>query len=160
MNEKHLDNSNVIALPPFIFLGFFLVGLALHYYFRLLLVTEPRFDSILDIIGTALIIVSLILPVLAFKVLEKYKTTHKVYKPTTAIVSDGIYKYSRNPIYLSGFILFIGISFISNSLITLLLIIPLFFVIREGVVKREERYLERKFGQEYLNYINQVRRWI
>ena len=160
MNQENPDNANVIALPPFIFLGFFLVGLALHYYFRLLLVTEPRFDSILDIIGTALIIVSLILPVLAFKDLEKYKTTHTVYKPTTAIVSDGIYKYSRNPIYLSGFILFIGISFISNSLITLLLIIPLFFVIREGVVKREERYLERKFGQEYLNYINQVRRWI
>ena len=160
MNQKHPDNAGVIALPPFIFLGFFLVGYALHYYFRLLIVEEPRLASILDIIGAALIIISLILPVLAFKALEKSKTTHKVSKPTTVIVSDGIYKYSRNPIYLSGFILFIGISFITNSLILIILIIPLFFVIREGVVKREERYLERKFEGEYLDYKKRVRRWI
>ncbi len=160
MNEKLPDNANVIALPPFIFLGFFIVGFILHYFFRLFLVESPRLDSILNIIGTALIIVSLILPVLAFKALEKSKTTHKVSKPTTAIVSNGIFRYTRNPIYLSGFILFIGISFITNSLIILILIIPLFFVIREGVVKREEKYLERKFGQEYLDYKKQVRRWV
>ena len=160
MSEKPADNANVIALPPFIFLGFFLMGLALHYFFRLFLVESPRLAPILDIIGTALIVVSLIIPVLAFKALEKSKTTHKVSKPTTAIVSDGIYKYSRNPIYLSGFILFIGISLIVNSLILMILIIPLFFVIREGVVKREENYLERKFGQDYLNYKSSVRRWI
>jgi len=160
MNEKPADNANVIALPPFIFLGFFIVGFILHYCFKLFLVESPRLDSILNIIGIALIIVSLIIPVLAFKALEKSKTTHKVSKPTTAIVSDGIFKYTRNPIYLSGFILFIGISFITNSLIILILIIPLFFIIREGVVKREEKYLEWKFGEEYLDYKKQVRRWI
>jgi len=160
MNEKLPDNANVITLPPFIFLAFFVIGFVLHYFLRLFLVEEPRLDSILDILGTALIIVSLFFPVYAFKALEKSKTTHKVYKPTTAIVSDGIYKYSRNPIYLSGFILFIGISFITNSLFMLILIVPLFFVIMEGVVKREEKYLEWKFGEEYLNYKKQVRRWI
>jgi len=160
MSEKPADNANVIALPPFIFLGFFVIGFILHYFFRLFLVESPRLDSILNVIGTVLIVVSLILPVLAFKTLERSKTTHKVSKPTTTIVSVGIFRYSRNPIYLSGFILFIGISFITNSLIMLILIIPLFFVIREGVVKREERYLDRKFGEEYLNYKKRVRRWI
>ncbi len=160
MNEKPADNANVIALPPFIFLGFFVIGFILHYFFRLFLVESPRLDSILNIIGIALIIVSLLFPVYAFKALEKSKTTHKVSKPTTAIVSVGIFRYSRNPIYLSGFILFIGISFITNSLIMLILIIPLFFVIREGVVKREEKYLEWKFGEEYLDYKKQVGRWI
>ena len=160
MNEKPADNANVIALPPFIFLGFFIVGFILHYFFRLFLVESPRLDSILNVICTVLIVVSLILPVLAFKTLERSKTTHKVSKPTTAIVSVGIFRYSRNPIYLSGFILFIGISFITNSLIMLILIIPLFFVIREGVVKREEKYLEWKFGEEYLDCKKQVRRWI
>jgi len=160
MGEKPADNANVIALPPFIFLGFFLIGLALHYFFKLFLVESPRLASILDIIGTALIIVSLIIPVPAFKALENSKTTHKASTPTTALVSDGLFKYTRNPIYLSGFILFIGISFITNSLIMLILIIPLFFVIREGVVKREEKYLERKFGEDYLDYKKQVRGWI
>jgi len=160
MNHKHPDNANVIALPPFLFLGFFVIGFILHYFFRLFLVESPRLDSILNVICTVLIVVSLILPVLAFKTLERSKTTHKVSKPTTAIVSVGIFRYSRNPIYLSGFILFIGISFITNSLIMLILIIPLFFVIREGVVKREEKYLEWKFGKEYLDYKKQVRRWI
>jgi protein-S-isoprenylcysteine O-methyltransferase Ste14 len=160
MNEKHPDNANVIALPPFIFLGFFVVGLVFHYFFKLLIVNEPGFASILDILGIALIVVSLILPVLAFKALEKSKTTHKVSEPTTAIVSSGIFGYTRNPIYLSGFILFVGISFITNSLILIILTVPLFFVIREGVVKREENYLERKFGQEFIDYKKSVRRWI
>ncbi|NIP39382.1 MAG: isoprenylcysteine carboxylmethyltransferase family protein [Candidatus Dadabacteria bacterium] len=158
-NEKP-DNANVIVLPPVIYVGFFIVGYTLHYFIRLSLVQHHQLASILDITGAALIIVSLIFPVLAVKTLQKSKTTHMVSEPTTAIVSSGVFKYSRNPIYLSGITLYIGISLIINSLILITLVIPLFFVIRQGLVKREEDYLERKFGEQYLNYKKRVRRWI
>ncbi|NIU89029.1 MAG: DUF1295 domain-containing protein [Nitrosopumilaceae archaeon] len=159
-DNKHPDNANVMVFPPIIYLGIFIMGYLLHYFFKVLIVNQANLASILDIIGIALIIVSIILPLLAIKTLGKFKTTHMVSEPTTAIVSSGVFRYSRNPIYLCGITLYLGISLIINSLLLLISIFPLFYAIREGLVKREEQYLERKFGQEYLNYKERVRRWI
>ena len=92
--------------------------------------------------------------------LARAKTTHNVRQPTTTIVADGVFRYSRNPMYLSLTLLYLGIASLFNSLWMLLLILPVLVVVQLGVIAREERYLERKFGEEYLRYKARVRRWI
>ena len=62
--------------------------------------------------------------------------------------------------YISLALLYLGIAAWVNSLWILLLLVPVLVVVDQGVIKREERYLEKKFGDEYLRYKSQVRRWI
>lgn len=160
MNQRLPDNANVIAHPPLIFISIFLIGLILDYLYQISLFPVDERSSVLLLPGYIIIFVSLVIVGISIRTLKRHNTTHKVNRPTTTLVKDGIFQYSRNPIYLSVFILFAGISLIINSIIMLLLIIPLFLILREGVVKREEKYLELKFGKEYAVYKNSVRRWI
>ena len=81
------------------------------------------------------------------------------WKPTTKIISDGLYGRSRNPIYVSMSLLYISLAIMAGSLIALYLVVPCLVVIRYYVIGREETYLEAKFGDDYLQYKRQVRRW-
>ncbi|MBL4818923.1 MAG: isoprenylcysteine carboxylmethyltransferase family protein [Deltaproteobacteria bacterium] len=81
------------------------------------------------------------------------------WKPTTQIISSGIYAYSRNPMYIAFGIVTIGTGIILNSLWITLSFIPSIVVIFFIAIKKEELYLENKFGQDYLSYKAKVRRW-
>jgi protein-S-isoprenylcysteine O-methyltransferase Ste14 len=81
-------------------------------------------------------------------------------KPTVAIVRSGPYRFSRNPIYLAFSLLQLGLAIGLNSLWLIATLIPAHAVMAWIVVPREELYLERTFGAEYLAYKNSVRRWI
>jgi protein-S-isoprenylcysteine O-methyltransferase Ste14 len=96
----------------------------------------------------------------ALRVLRRAQTTFDTMKPTTAIVTAGPFRYSRNPLYGSLTLLYLGVASLINALWIVLLVVPLLVVIQRGVIGREEAYLERKFGEEYLNYKARVRRWI
>jgi protein-S-isoprenylcysteine O-methyltransferase Ste14 len=80
--------------------------------------------------------------------------------PTTALVTDGPYRWSRNPLYLAMLTIYLGIAIAAGSLWGLVLAVPLFGLINVAVVAREERYLERKFGDVYRQYRGHVRRWL
>ena len=81
-------------------------------------------------------------------------------QPTTAIVEAGPYRFSRNPIYLAMFVLMIGLAIGLDTLWLLATLAAFVCVIRNGVVAREEAYLERKFGDTYRDYRSRVRRWL
>ena len=92
--------------------------------------------------------------------LNSAKTGIAPWKPTTTIVKIGVYRFTRNPLYLSLCMLQLGIglaidsaTIIAGSLVTALII---YFM----AIRKEEPYLESKFGDEYLNYKNKTRRWI
>ena len=76
------------------------------------------------------------------------------------LVSGGPYRFSRNPLSVSLLLLYLGLAFQINSSWPLILFLPLLIVNHYGVVLREERYLEAKFGDTYRNYRAAVRRWI
>ena len=80
-------------------------------------------------------------------------------KPTTAIVKDGPYRFTRNPIYLANTVLYVGVTLLFNAFWPLLTLVPFFLLLHWGVVRREERYLEARFGETYLDYKSRVRRW-
>jgi protein-S-isoprenylcysteine O-methyltransferase Ste14 len=81
-------------------------------------------------------------------------------KPTTTIVRTGPYRFSRNPIYLSFSLFQLGIAIWANSVWLLATLGAAVVLIHYVVIPREERYLERKFGAQYLDYKASVRRWL
>jgi len=96
----------------------------------------------------------------AFANMLRARTNINPFKPTTALVTSGPYRFSRNPIYLATTLLYIGAA-LSFRIITALVIVPFALILLEfGVIRREERYLERKFGDQYRDYRSHVRRWI
>src|SRR6266446_5825931 len=131
------DVAGVIALPPFIFLGF--------------LVAATVLEAVVPF------------PVLGAHALARFVaagTNIPPNLPTTALVVDGIYGRTRNPLYLGTTLLYLGLSVAAGSLWAIVLVVPLLWVINVGVIVREERYLERKFGDAYRAYKGRVRRWV
>lgn len=82
------------------------------------------------------------------------------FKPSTALVVDGPYRYSRNPIYLGMAALYVGLAFLLAWMWALLLLPVVVVAVDRLIIAREELYLERKFGQAYVEYKRHVRRWI
>ena len=111
-------------------------------------------------VGIGLIFAALANAMLAILSLRRARTAVDPRHPTTAIVASGPFRYTRNPLYLSLVGLFIGLSACMDSLTMLSFVIPFVLVLTHGVIVREEHYLAIKFGQEYRDYRNKVRRWL
>lgn len=156
MQNGSSDKADVVALPPLIYGTALGLGLLIHFIFPIQFLP----GKIATWLGILLILISIPIAGSAFRALGRSETTFDTRKSTTAIVTDGAFRYSRNPMYLSMTLLYLGITSLVNSLWVLLLVLPLLVMIQRGVIEREERYLERKFGEEYLRYKEQVRRWI
>ncbi len=149
------DTAGLIAPPPLIFLAFLLAGLGLDYLWPYPLLREP----LQYWLGGAVILCSFAMVFPAFRAFKRAGTEVNPKKPTTAIVSEGSFRFSRNPLYLSLAVLVAGIAVAADAIWVVAMLVPTLVVIRYGVIAREEAYLERKFGEEYLAYKARVRRW-
>ncbi len=160
MAEKKVkDNPGVIAPPPLIFLsGLFLGGLI--HWFNPFYVLPLEYLIFTRIAGIILIMLGLGIILNAKVKMKKAETNIEPWKPTNSIITDGIYSFSRNPVYLAMLVAYFGFMLIFNSLWFLPTLILVLFTMHFGVILREEKYLETKFGEEYTNYKNSVRRWI
>jgi protein-S-isoprenylcysteine O-methyltransferase Ste14 len=94
------------------------------------------------------------------RTIEKAGTPIRTDRPVPRLVTDGPFRFTRNPEYLGLAMLYAGIALLRNSLWAILLLPVVVYVIQREVIGREERYLERTFGEEYLAYKAQVRRWL
>ncbi len=150
------DNPNVIAPPPLIFLGGLILGGLLSRFFQGSLLP----DGVAIVAGIVLILSGLAIVLTAILQMRRAKTNVEPWKPTTAILDTGIYGISRNPIYIAMVLVYAGIAFLFNSFWFLPPLILVLLIIHFGVILREEKYLAEKFGDEYLNYKNRVRRWL
>ncbi len=156
MAAESSDKAEVIAFPPSIYGAGLLLGFVIHFVFPVSAL--PRELALW--LGVVALPVSAGIAVSALRALARAKTSFDPRQPTTAVVTDGAFRFSRNPMYVALTLLYLGVGLLANSLWTLLLIVPVMVVIQRGVVEREERYLERKFGEGYLRYRAHVRRWI
>ena len=150
------DSPGVITIPPLIYLFFLAVGSVFDFLYPVGLLSSP----VQYTVGFALIAASAVLLPFVLGRFRASGTNLDVRKPTTAIISDGPYHFSRNPAYLSLSLLYPGIGVAADSVWILGLLLPTLVVMHCGVIAREERYLEAKFGEEYLRYKRSVRRWI
>ena len=94
------------------------------------------------------------------RTIEKAGTPIRTDRPVPRLVTDGPFRFTRNPGYLGLAMLYAGIALLRNSLWAILLLPVVVYVIQREVIGREERYLERTFGEEYLAYKTRVRRWV
>ena len=94
------------------------------------------------------------------RTIEKAGTPIRTDRPVPRLVTDGPFRFTRNPEYLGLAMLYAGIALLRNSLWAILLLPVVVYVIQREVIGREERYLERTFGEEYLAYKARVRRWV
>ena len=82
------------------------------------------------------------------------------WTPSARLVQDGPYRFSRNPIYLAFFSLYLGVAFVFDSGYILIMLVVVFVLFDRMQVPREERYLQEKFGDEFRQYKEKVRRWV
>ncbi len=156
MTDAAKDTAGAVAPPPLLFAGFLAAGFLLDAIWPTVVFGHPwRFW-----VGGLLFVLGVLLMTAGVSRFNRAGTNVPTYRPTTALVTGGPYRYSRNPLYISLFLAYAGIGIVADNLWILALGVPLFLIMRYGVVAREERYLERKFGQAYLDYKASVRRWL
>lgn len=157
--ENDTGTAGVIARPPFLFLGAFAFGLVLD---RLLPLRFPllEFGQARWIVAWILIVAGFAVAASGIRNFSSAATPVQGYRPTRVLVTTGIHGWSRNPIYVGMFMLYLGIGMAAASPWVLILTLPLAITIRYGVVAREEAYLERRFGVTYRDYRARVRRWL
>lgn len=110
--------------------------------------------------GAAIIAFAVLVALIALLQFFEAKTKIEPWHPTTAIISKGVYRFSRNPIYLSFCIATIGTGLLLNSWWVIASVAILKSMLERLVINREEIYLENKFGDHYLDYKRRVRRWL
>ena len=163
------DHPGVIAPPPLIYLGFLLVGWAIFRFAnpevlgeagRWLKLGFGLGTQTRRIISLPLIIGGLLLDGAAAGYFRRLGTAVEPWKPSTVLATNGLYRFSRNPIYLGFAITYAGLAIAMDSVLILVLLIPCLWVVDRFVIRREERYLAAKFGADYDAYRARVRRWL
>lgn len=152
------DHPGVIAPPPLIYLGFLLAGWVIERFgaeLTLGLATDWRR-------GLALVLVvgGLLIDGAAAGQFRRLGTPPEPWKPTTALATGGLYRLSRNPIYVGFAVTYLGFAVAMDSPIALALLVPCLIVVDRFVIAREERYLVSKFGDAFRAYRTRVRRWL
>jgi protein-S-isoprenylcysteine O-methyltransferase Ste14 len=152
------DVAGVVALPPFIFLGFLVAATMLEAIAPL---PHMGAQAIAQYVaGAGLALGGFVMIGLGTRRFVAAGTNIPPNLPTTALVVDGIYRRTRNPLYLGSTLVYLGLSVAAGSWWAIVLVAPLLWVMNVGVIAREERYLERKFGDAYRSYKARVRRWV
>ncbi len=112
------------------------------------------------IIGVILFIGGFSIGIPAFRGMLKAKTSPNPHRPTNALVFEGTYRITRNPMYLSMLVIYAGISIFFQNPWFIVFLPILAWLFTTWVIIPEEKYLEQKFGAEYLDFKTRVRRWV
>ena len=110
-------------------------------------------------VGLGLIVLGIVTLVLAYAQLRHARTTIDPRQRTTALVTSGIYRMSRNPVYLGWLLLTAGVGVARGTAFPLAVAGLMLVLLHWAVVVKEEEYLQRVFGEEYRRYRGAVRRW-
>ena len=146
------DSPRVLVPPPLIFGGLLALGLLIESDL------SPRSPLILA--GAALGCAGLALILAALGLFRRARTRPEPWRASTALVATGIYRFTRNPMYLGMAGVGFGAAALFASLPAVLLTLLAVLIIDRTVIAREESYLTRQFGDNYRAYRNRVRRWL
>lgn len=156
MQNNKDRGPGVLFPPPLVFIIAILLGYFLENIFSL--VTLNSYLWVL--LGSTGIVLSIGVLCYALYSYLKAKTHIEPWQPASHLITTGLYKFSRNPIYLTFFVLTISIGLVLSKFWIVLLAIPAAWVIQTYVIKREEAYLENVFADKYIKYQRSVNRWL
>ena len=146
------DNPRVFLPPPLIFGGLLALGLFLD--------SGPLRLGSVSMVGMVMGAGGIVLIVIALGLFRSSKTRAEPWQPASSLVSRGIYRFTRNPMYLGMAMLSLGLAMVFTSITGAVLTLAALIIIDLVVVRREEAYLTRRFGQDYIAYMASVRRWL
>ena len=154
-------NPGVKFPPPTLFLlGLGAAWLLETKVVRLRLIGGNANTGIIEILGTVLIVLGLMLSFWGMLTFAQAKTAILPMRPATRIVDHGPYSFTRNPMYVGMSLAYLGGALVLNSVWTIILFPIVIALLLRLVILREERYLSSAFGAEYDDYRKRVRRWI
>lgn len=157
MKLSREDHAQVFIQAEFVLLISILMGFLLNFF----LTIQIPFPKIIRIpLGIVIILTGVIILLLSMERFRKAHTYSSPYKPVKSLITKGPYKRSRHPMYLGRLLQQIGIGVAFGNVWILLMLVPAFIVVWYGVIVPEEQYLERRFGQKYLQYKCSTRCWI
>jgi len=145
-----------MARPPLVYGAAIVTGLLLELGWPLPFL--PR--RLAALLGSVLVVVAVVVFSYAIRTFQTAGTPVPGNKPTTVMVRTGPYRFSRNPIYLAFSLLQLGIASWVNSVWLIATLIAAVALMAAVVIPREERYLERRFGADYVDDKRSVRRWL
>jgi len=155
---KELDRPNINknVHPPIVALMFIVIAYFLGRFVPLPLIVP----GILRSMGLVLTFVGFLLGIGAFMEFRKARTTLDPHGSSKQVVTSGIYRFTRNPIYLGFLLMVIGLP-LNSGLYWGIVMAPLYvFIMNRLIIQHEEAYLEKKFGKTYTGYTSRVRRWL
>ena len=152
--RKAVSTSRLV--PPVYFLAAVILMIGLH-----LILPWPRWQEIsLEAGGVALILGGLALTVAGARLFQKRGTAIRPFEPSAALVVEGPFRFTRNPMYLGMFLALTGLALLLGSAAPLLVVAAFVWLIRTRFVRVEERMLAERFGPAYEDYRRRVRRWL
>jgi protein-S-isoprenylcysteine O-methyltransferase Ste14 len=156
MKEK--DNPGIYIPPPLIYAAIFLIALFLQ---KKASIDDTVFKTRLTMIPGVLFFAAAVF-FLSRSLVQFIRTRNSVVtvKPAESLQTSGIYRATRNPMYVGLVLVYLGLTCLIGNWWNIILLPVLLLTIQEYVMKREEKYLTRKFGPEYINYKQKVRRWL
>ena len=141
--------------PQLLVCGAILGGLAVDF-----MLGSARPDALFTVIGGPLVVAAVLTIVWCARILREHHTPIEAYRPATALVTDGPYFYSRNPIYAGYVALVFGLGLVLGSWTVTLLAPFLALALHFFSVLPEERHLRQKFGEEYDQWAAETPRWL
>ena len=154
-SPQRADSPGVRIPPPLVFIAMFLLGWLVQSRFPLPFLPNP----LALIFGIALVAGYVALIAMAIPTMIRRGGTLNTNGQSSALVTSGIYRLSRNPMYLSLVLLYLGVVCLTGMTWALILL-PLAIIYTQITILREERYLERAFGAGYADYKARARRWL
>lgn len=156
MNEELDDGPKVIAPPALIVLVLAIIAILLDLFIP----TTFKLGGFGDTLGGLVTVAGLAIILFSTWHFRRQGTNIPTSMPATTLFENGLYRYSRNPIYVGFVLVFIGLGLAIDNLWLVIAVIPFVVIIRFGVIAPEEAYLERKYGDRYREYARHVRRWL
>lgn len=153
------DRPNRIPWPPIVVLAFLALGFLLERLVPLGWPTGTWVD-LLTGLGLLLIVIALIIDIAAMRTMAAAKTTILPHKRSDHLVTKGVFRFSRNPIYLANVMLIAGLGLFFGIWWLVLLAPVNGFATQKLAIEPEEAHLEARFGKTYRDYKKSVNRWL
>lgn len=154
-NDSSASPAEILAPGPVLALGVFAIGVGLHLLMPLSILPMPWnyfVGAILGVVGLGILLSGLL-------TMRRIDKSPKHSDEPTELLTEGPFKYSRNPLYLGLIVIYLGLTALLNSFWPLILLVALVWYFNQ-MAKREEEYLKATFGQEFPEYTENVRRWL